>query len=31
MTRPTFCHGTGQPSEKCDCLRTGLPSQRLPH
>lgn len=21
MTRPTFCRGTGQPSEKCDCLR----------
>lgn len=21
MTRHTFCRGTGQPSEKCDCLR----------
>lgn len=21
MTRPTFCRGTGQPSEKCDYLR----------
>lgn len=21
MTRPTFCRGTGRPSDKCDCLR----------
>lgn len=21
MTRPTFCRGTGQPYEKCECLR----------
>lgn len=27
MTRPTYCRGTGQPTDKCDCLRCPTPPQ----